>query len=435
MLPDTKMTLRRTHFKTFVSSMWASLKHLKVVAFTHKQTELSNIGLLHINDEAQEGFLQKLKLNHQLGELMYLSTCNRVEFVFTTEQHIDQDFLASFFQSFEFAANPALLQTMCESAEVYTGLNAVEHMFKVASSLDSMVVGEREIISQVRKSYEMSNNFGLTGDLIRLVVKRTIETAKQIYTETEIASKPVSVVSLAYQQLKHLNVDNDARILIVGAGITNTNMTRFLKKHGFTNFTVFNRTAEKAAVLANQIGGKGLPLSELTNFNEGFDVIITCTASDASIITPSIYKSLVKEDTDRKVVVDLAIPADFDKSIAETHPVKIIGVEALKEVAAKNIELRKKELVVCNQIILDNLNVFEEIYHERKVEIAMQAIPQKVKEIKKAALEQVFAKEMASLDESTKDLFNKMMGYMEKKYISVPMKMAKEIILEKQHKK
>lgn len=435
MLPDTKMTLRKTHFKTFVSSMWASLKHLKVVAFTHKQTELSNIGLLHINDEEQERFLQALKLNHQLGELLYLSTCNRVEFVFTADQTIDQNFLASFFQSFEFAANPRMLKTMCESAEVYTGLNAVEHMFKVASSLDSMVVGEREIIGQVRKSYELSNGYGLTGDLIRLVVKRTIETAKQIYTETEIASKPVSVVSLAYQQLKQLNVANDARILIVGAGITNTNMTRFLRKHGFTNFVVFNRTEAKANVLAKQIGGKGYALSDLTNYKAGFDVIITCTASDASVITPAIYDALLQGETTKKVVVDLAIPADFDKSIAETHTVKIIGVEALKEVAAKNIELRKKELVVCNQIILDNLNLFEEIYHERKVEVAMQAIPQKVKEIKKAAVEQVFAKEMAGLDESTKDLFNKMIGYMEKKYISVPMKMAKEIILEKQHKK
>lgn len=414
--------------------MRGRLEQLYVVAFTHKKTALSDIGLLHVNDDEQQEFLSNLKTSCNLGELMYLSTCNRVEFVFTCNEIVNEKFLRSFFKAFPFAANDTLLNLMCDCAEIYSGINAVTHLFNVASSLDSMVVGEREIIGQVRKSYHASHLFGLTGDLIRLVIKCTIATGKQIYTETQIASKPVSIVSLAYQQLQQQNVPNDARILIVGAGITNTNMTRFLRKHGFTNFSVFNRSLKNADNLAQLIRGSAHSLNNLKDYHSGFDVIITCTGSDSQIITPDIYASLIGEDTQRKVVVDLAIPNDFEKSICDEFAVKLISIEELKNAAAQNIEIRKTELVRCNQLISENLDLFKEMYHERNVEIAMSSIPEKVKKIKKLAINEVFAKEISGLDDSTKELFDKVLTYMEKKYISVPMKMAKEIILEKKFK-
>src|SRR5690554_7776341 len=108
-------------------------------------------------------------------------------------------------------------------------------MIKVTSSIDSMVVGEREIITQIRKSFDACRAYGITGDAIRLMIRHTIETAKRIYTETSIAQSPVSVVSLAYHTLRLKDIPLDARILIIGAGVTNTNMSRFLRKHGFTN--------------------------------------------------------------------------------------------------------------------------------------------------------------------------------------------------------
>lgn len=435
MLPDTIMTLRKKQINTFAPNMWANLEQLYVVAFTHKQTNLADIGLLHVNDEETASFLEELKITLGLDELMYLSTCNRVEFVFVTPNKVGHKFITTFLQHFSKIKHTEAELRLSECAEVYRGLNAVEHLFKVASSLDSMVVGEREIIGQVRKAYELSARYQLTGDLIRLAIRRTIETAKQIYTETNIASRPVSVVSLAYYELKKHHIKNDARFLIVGAGATNANMTRFLKKHGFKNFTVFNRTLAKAEELAKSLDGKAFPLKELAEYKEGFDVIITCTGADTPIFTKAIYNKLIGSDHHKKVIVDLAIPSDFPEQLADEFPVQLIGIETLKAVAEVNIASRKQELVKCNQLIMDNLNVFEEIYHERKVELAMRDIPQQVKQIKQLAMEEVFAKELASLDTDTKALLNKMLAYMEKKCISLPMKMAKEVLLDKQHKK
>ena len=134
------------------------------------------------------------------------------------------------FQNFNPKWAPNFVRYAVENAEVYSGEKAAEHFFRVASSIDSMVVGEREIITQVRTAYESCNELKLTGDNIRLLLRKTIETAKEVYTSTGIANKPVSVVSLAYRKLQALNVSQGARFIIVGAGRTNANMTRFLKK-------------------------------------------------------------------------------------------------------------------------------------------------------------------------------------------------------------
>ena len=110
------------------------------------------------------------------------------------------------------------LDSLTNNAEVFVGEEAVEHILKVASSLESLVVGEREIITQVRKAYDFCNLLGLTGDFTRLLIKQTVETAKEIYTTTDIAKNPVSIVSLAYRQLRALGIKKEARILFIGSG-------------------------------------------------------------------------------------------------------------------------------------------------------------------------------------------------------------------------
>ena len=119
-----------------------------------------------------------------------------------------------------------------------------------------MVVGEREIITQFRKAYELCHQIGTTGDFIRLLVKATIEAAKRIYTETGVSRNPVSVVSLAYRKLRDLNVRKAARFLVVGAGQTNVNLCTFLKKHGFERFTVFNGSESTGISFANMLNAE-----------------------------------------------------------------------------------------------------------------------------------------------------------------------------------
>ena len=406
------------------------LDALHIVAFTHRNLSVSEVGELHIEEANQQARLSFLKGVMELDEIMFLSTCNRVEFVFKTQQTVNVEFLNRFFRELYPDLSEEQDRRFSTAGYVFSGSDAVEHIFSVASSVDSMVVGEREIITQVRHAYDACCKMGLTGDLLRILVRHTIETAKKVYTETSIARKPVSVVSLAYHKLRDMNVPLDSRILIVGAGVTNNNMSRFLRKHGFTNFNVFNRTFEKAEKLASALNGMAHELSALRLFNKGFDIIITCTGSENHILTPEIYEHLLQGETTRKVVIDIAIPQDLSPEIITAYNVTHISVEVLQKISNENLKARSKEIQHVEEIIAESLYDFEKVHHARSVEIAMREVPNKVKEIRSIAMNEVFKNELNELDSNSLETLEKVIGYMEKKYMSVPMLMAKEILLK-----
>lgn len=402
----------------------------KTIAFTHKTTELKDIGRLHIEDDALEARLSHLKSELKLDELLYVSTCNRVEFLMVSEQEMDEEFRRRFFSAFNPDWSDSDIDWATNHSITFDGEKALQHLFYVSSSIDSLVVGEREIITQVRESYEKCQKLNLTGDHLRLIVRSAIETAKLVYTQTQIAQNPVSVVSLAYRKMRKVEINHPPHIVIIGAGQTNQTMALYLKKAPFSKVTVFNRTLAKAEELANSLKGTARLLSELPTFNEPFDILISCTGAAQPIINNRLYRQLIGNDLSEKVVVDLAVPSDIELEVIRKNNVHYIGIESLKEEARKNLEQRQKELEVCKRLIADKINEFEQLLRERKVELSMREIPQIVKGIRERAVNQVFNKELEELDPKSREVLEKMMEYMEKKYISVPMKMAKEIMLK-----
>jgi len=406
------------------------MHHFKIIAVTHKHFDIADIGRFHIDEKEWSNRLSDLKIKNGIKELMFLSTCNRVEFLLNTSHSIDKIFLEKFILSVYPEIRNEDLEKTISSSLIFEKEEALNHLFNVASSLDSLVVGEREIITQVRNAYELSHKLGLTGDLIRLVIQKTIECAKDVYTKTNIANKSVSVVSLAYRKLKEIHIKPEAKFLIIGAGVTNSTMGKYLKKHGITNFVVFNRTLSNGEKLAKELGGKAFPLNELKNYKDGFDVIVTCTGSSQPIITKEIYSSLVGTDKSKKIIIDLAVPSDLDEEVRKHFDVNFIGVSNLKPIAEQNLREREKEMDACKLIISRHIAEFHQMFKERKVELAMSDVPKKVKEIYDTAMNEVFAKDIEKLDVQSKATLDKVIAYLEKKYISMPMKMAKEILLE-----
>ena len=388
------------------------------------------IGLLHLDEVHQQNYLTEVKLKMELVELMFLSTCNRVEFILKTEKELSPSFLQELFLMINSLITQEQISHIINASVIYENEEALKHLFEVSSSLDSLVVGEREIITQVRKSYEFCNLLGLTGDTIRLVIKQNIETAKQIYTETDIAKNPVSIVSLAYRKLRSLGIKNNARIVLIGAGETNINMGKYLKKHQYANFTVFNRTLTKAQKLANEFKGKAYDLEQLSSFKEGFDVLITCTSSEQPIVTQEIYKVLIGNDKSKKVVIDLALPADVDKQVLLQNDLFYVDIEALKKQASENLLKRESEVDVCKTIIATKVEEFKILYQERKIELAFGEIPKQIKYIKETALNEVFSKDLNIMDDHSKEVLEKVLVYMEKKYNALAIKTAKKVFLE-----
>ncbi|MCA0430767.1 MAG: glutamyl-tRNA reductase [Bacteroidetes bacterium] len=405
------------------------MNYFKILAFTHKNLPLNLIGKLQLNETEQLDKLNQLKVQFSFKEILYLNTCNRVELFFVSE--LKQFNVSEIIYTLNNNLTKAEIKEIENACEIFKGNNAVTHTFKVAASLESLVVGEREIITQVRKAYEFCNFNGLTGDFIRLLIKKTIETAKQIYTQTNIAKNPVSIVSLAYRSLLQNGIKNNARLIFVGSGETNTLMATYLKKHSFENNVVFNRTLSNAAKLATKTGGKAYNLTELKNYKESFDVLIVCTASNTPVIDNEIYTSLLNTDTSKKTVIDLGVPANVDATVIKKNNINYIDINSLKLKAEQNLILRQNEIVKCDEIIQNKLEEFLLLYKERKIELAFGELPKQIKAIKELAFNEVFSKDINGLDNNSKDVLEKVVLYIEKKYNAVTFKTAKDLLLNK----
>ncbi len=405
------------------------MKNLRVIAFTHKNLDLKEIGKLVLAPEEKKSVLSTLKEELNIQELFYIGTCNRVELVFTLEHDINDYMLNKVIQHLatQKIDHPEILR---KAASVYQDEAALVHLMRVSSSLESLVVGEKEILAQVRNSFDECKEWGLTGDFLRLCMNRIVKTAKEIYTNTKISEKPISVVSIAYRLLRKIDINNNTRFLIIGAGETNQLFAKYLKKQKLNNFTVFNRTLSKAENLAAELEGVALPLTELKNYKKGFDVIITCTSATEPIITPEVYTSLLNNETSKKTILDLAIPNDTDAEVVNNNPIHFINIESIQETIKRNMDERYGELCHAEQIIEANINEFRPLVRQRKIELAMQVVPQKIKDIRNTAINSVFADDINELDEQSKEVLEKVLNYMEKKYISIPMVMAKDILIK-----
>lgn len=400
-----------------------------ILTLTHRDTLLETIGQVVLPGDTAPETLQSLKARFGWDELFYLATCNRVAFLFYSQEPVENNLAFKVLETICPEMPATALENIAAQMRLLHGADAVRHLFEVAGSLDSLVVGEREIIRQLREAYDRSHAWGLTGDHIRLLMRFTIETAKEIYSQTGIGEKALSVVALAFSAMQKTGLAKDARILLVGAGQTNALFSKFLAKNGYQNATVFNRTLEKAEHLAATLGGRALPLDALAQYSEGFDALVVCTGATEPVITPALYQTLLAGDTLRKTVVDLSVPNNVDKRILDEYAVQFIEIENLKTVANENLAHRERERVKAEAIIGQRIFAYRELWHERQVERSLAHIPDEVRAVKERAVNEVFGKEFAQLDSAAQELVLQMLGYMEKKCVAIPIKAAKAIAL------
>lgn len=406
-----------------------------ILTLTHRDAPLETIAHAIAAGENPAFALQNLKEEMGWEELMYLATCNRVTYVFYSATPVAQNLASQMLATLRPDLSETLAQKTAAKMRLLHGTDAVNHLLEVAASMDSLVVGEREIIRQLRQAYDQSREWHLTGDHLRLLMGFTIETAKEIYTHTGIGRRALSVVALAFGEMQKTGLRTDARVLMIGAGETNALYSKFLSKAGFNKVTVFNRTFEKAQDLAEANNWRAFSLDELAYFSEGFDAIVICTGATQAILTPALYKELLANESGKKVVVDLSIPHNVARETVEQFPMQYIEIESLKETASDNLAYREQERDRAAGLVQERILQFRERWHERQVERAMAHIPAEVKAVKERAVQEVFSKEFDQLDPAAQDLVQRMLDYMEKKCVAIPIKAAKVIALQKSKNK
>lgn len=408
------------------------LQGYHILTVTHRNTPLTFLKSFIFNGITDEDLPQRLtalKAAFGLQELMYVATCNRVIFLFYSAAELPQSFSQRFF-SF---VNPNLNSDLIGKHVIhYQGEDAVRHLFSVAASIDSMVLGEREILRQLRESYQLCQNWKLTGDKIRLLMSHAVVAAKDVYSKTRLGEKSVSVVSLAIQKMMDYNLPKSSRILMIGAGQTISLVSKFLLKFGYTNVTVFNRTFAKAKAIAAKFhNGRAFHFSELENFTEGFDCLIVCTGATHVIVDKALYAKLLNGDTDPKIAIDLSVPHNIESTVARDFKVKLIEVGSLKKLAQQNLASREQEIERALSLLDYHFDEFNIQFQARELELALQQIPKEVKAVREKAMNEVFRKELEHLDENSRSLVERMLLYMEKKCTGIPMRIAREALVKK----
>jgi len=411
------------------------VQRYKVVTITHKTSKVNRLKDYLLTDGESSDFpvnsLNAMKEQFTMDELLYLNTCNRVTLFFTTDKKIDQKFLRELFLFINPHFTKEMISLHVSKALVFEGEDAVKHFMGVAASFDSLVIGEREILGQIKTAYLNAKSHGLCGDEIRLAYQQAIVFAKKIHCETRIGEKPVSVVSLAFRTLLERNFFKYANLLIIGAGQTNNLMANLLTKNGAQNVVVYNRTLNKAEELAARFeNGKAFALDKLIHHKEDVDVILTCTGANYAVLTKEIFDKLVPKN--RKVtIVDLAVPQDVEEEIIALKNVDYIDVASLENKAKENMNFRKSELYKAEAMLEEFILNFRELHKERRLELALSDIPLQVKDIKDRAFNETFRKDIESLDVHSKEILEKVMQYVEEKYIALPFKASKKSLLNK----
>lgn len=420
------VTKKYTHYGTFVLVM---LSGYKILTVTHKNAGLQDIEKFIVKSDHITETLSQLKEEFNIPEILYLATCNRVCYFIYDDNTYNELRIKSIFHFINPLISTVNWEKYCDKIEYFEGRQALEHVFEMACSINSMVIGEREIFRQLREAFDFSRNNKLSEDNIRLAMRFIIEAAKSAYSNTAIGEKPLSVVSLAFNQMIEHNSDNNARILLVGAGQTNTLFGKFLTKYGYKNISVFNRNIEGAERLARQLNGKPYELDQISEYKDGFDILVVCTASTDAIIHQDNYSILKNDESGSKIVLDLSVPNNVSKSLIENKDFHFIEVESLKQIAKENLEHRMSEISAVKDIIADYMHQFFLAYKQRIMERALKNVPFEIKEVKYKAVNQIFRKEIEELDDNSRQLINKVLDYMEKGCIDIPMKAARAAVI------
>ncbi|HSY74684.1 MAG TPA: glutamyl-tRNA reductase [Dongiaceae bacterium] len=298
--------------------------------------------------------LKSLRDSGIADEAVILSTCNRVEIYAATSLEPAKAFaeLKEFLKTTHAFDNPLgeEIYTLAEPQSLY-------HLFKVASGLDSMVLGETEILGQLKDAYKLAHNHKFTGAKLNKAFQRAFHVAKHIRTHTSIQRGSVSVASVAVELAEKIFSSLAEReVLVIGAGETSEKTARALLSRGAKSIIVANRSHERAQILAKEFGGRAVQFDDWAGEFEKIDIAISSTSAPHHILDRAKLEPLMKARKNRPLLlIDIAVPRDIDPAVNFLENVYLYNIDDLQSIAADYLKQRKEEIIRCEQIIAEKV--------------------------------------------------------------------------------
>jgi glutamyl-tRNA reductase len=242
----------------------------------------------------------------------------------------------------------------------YEDNKCVQHLFRVASGLDSMVVGESEIFGQAKKAYESARTSRAVGPYLHRLFQRAFRVAKQVRTHTDVARGAVSVGSVAVELAQRIfGKLSECKVLVLGAGEISERTTRALVSRGVTDLRVSNRSLDRARELAHAVGGRAVPFEDWSVQCREIDILLTSTASETPLLTSEILAPMLWQRLDRSLfIIDIAVPRDVDPTVNELEGVYLYDIDSIRSVAEQSLTLRRQQVAAAEAIIADHVTEF-----------------------------------------------------------------------------
>lgn len=329
------------------------------IGLSHHTAGVSLRERFAVDPAAVVSLLGDLRRRAMLPEAVLLSTCNRVEV-------------------YGLAPDPAVAARVCQDflqetagteADFYRHERAesTRHLFRVACGLDSMVVGETEILGQVKDAYAAAHEGGATGAALNRLFQSAFRVAKQVRTDTAIARGAVSVGSVAVELAEKIFGDlTSSRLLLLGAGEAGTRVARSLQSRGVSGLIVANRTFDRAAELSGELGGMALHFDHWIGALKDVDIIIGATAARDRLLSAGELSPLLDARGDRPLFfVDLAVPRDFDPALNTLEGVYLHDMDSLQAMAERGMTAREQEMARCEEIITAQVAEFDQWLRDR----------------------------------------------------------------------
>ncbi len=365
---------------------------LQVTGCSHHRADVALRERLAFSPEQTREALRQLKQVFPQTEAVVLSTCNRTEIYLAGEagdrtptHHDIVEFLADFHRL------PS--ETIFDALFEHTGEDAVRHLFTVAASLDSMVVGEAQILSQVKQAFALAQQGETVGPLLHMAFAGANRVAKRVQTETAIHRRRVSIPSVAVSEFASRLFERftDKCVLVIGAGEMGEETAKYLKDAGVQEILVVNRNAARAQELAARLGGQTAPWEQLDQALARADLVVSTTGATEPIMTVERFRAVQRARSQRMLfILDLAVPRDFAPSIGDLNNVYLYCIDDLSAVCEANRKSREKEWPKAERIIEEELARLMADWRHRETVPAIRRLRESARSVRDAELQRLF---------------------------------------------
>ena len=364
---------------------------LLVTGLNHRTAPVEVREKIAFNEQALGSALEQLRHEPGFLEGMILSTCNRVEVAIAADENVDTQRSMEVFLA---RAREVAPEWISPYLYHHTGADAIRHLFRVASSLDSMVVGEPQILGQMKAAYAAAKEHGSVNGFLDMVVSRAFNVAKRVRSETEIGQSAVSVSYAAVELAREIFGSlNGRKALLIGAGKMSELSARHLRRSGVGEILVTNRTRSRAEEMAEVFGGRIIDYDKFLTALPEVDIVIASSGAPHYILVKDQMKRVIGSRRNRPMfLIDIAVPRNIDPAINELDNVFLYDIDDMQKVVERNLEGRRKVAEQAEEIIAEEVERMMSRLKAREIAPTIVSLQEHLETLRKSELERVHGK-------------------------------------------